>query len=107
MFKHWVLIPALLVSLLPPTFAQLGTIDQIEKATQAQFSSAVVEFRDFLSHPNDGHYESQINDNMNWTIKAFEKRGFSTKVIITPGAPHVFAEKQFVKKAKLYSSTYR
>lgn len=82
------------------TFAQLKTVNQIKKAAQTEFPIAVLEFRDFLSYPNDGHFDDQIKTNMQWAIDAFEKRGFNTKVITTPGAPHVFAEKQFVKKGK-------
>lgn len=82
------------------TFAELKTVNQIKKAAQTEFPIAVLEFRDFLSYPNDGHFDDQIKTNMQWAIDAFEKRGFSTKVITTPGAPHVFAEKQFVKNSK-------
>lgn len=95
------LITTLLLSL--PTItslAQLKTVPEIEKATKGEFIKAVADFRSFLQIPNDGHYPEQIDANRDWITQAFESRGFKTQLIKTPGAPHVYAEKQFVKKGK-------
>ncbi|MCB0491095.1 MAG: M20/M25/M40 family metallo-hydrolase [Cyclobacteriaceae bacterium] len=80
--------------------SQLKTVPEIEKATKAEFVKAVTDFRAALQIPNDGHYPEQIKANVSWATKAFEDRGFNTQLIKTPGAPHVYAEKQFVKKGK-------
>lgn len=96
------LLLAFLFLLLPviSALSQLKTIPEIEKATQAEFTAAVKDFREFLKIPNDGHYPEQIDANVEWATKAFQSRGFKTQLITTPGAPHVYAEKQFVKKGK-------
>ena len=78
----------------------MRTPQQIEMATQKEFPQAISQFREFLALPNDGHYPEQIKNNLDWVKKAFEQRGFTTRVIETPGAPHVFAEKNYVKKGK-------
>ncbi len=100
MFKYAAII--FLLYLLQPIHlqAQLKTLEKIEQASKDELHHAFTEFRDFLRIANDGHFIEQINGNMNWAIAAFEKRGFKTQVITTPGAPHVYAEKQFVKKGK-------
>lgn len=91
---------SLLFLSLSPVFGQLKTAEQIKKATQLEFPSAVSTFREFLSIPNDGHYPEQIQANMDWVIPAFQKKGFNTQVLKSAGAPHVFAEKQYVKNGK-------
>ncbi len=80
--------------------AQLKTAPEIQQATRDQFPQAIQDLRTFLSMPNDGKYPEQIKTNLDWVTKAFEERGFKTQLITTPGAPHVFAEKRFVKKGK-------
>lgn len=80
--------------------AQLKSAEQIEKGAKTEFPHAIQEFRDFLLLPNDGHIAEQINNNLKWAINAFEKRGFKTQIITSPGAPHVYAEKKYVKKGK-------
>lgn len=100
MFKRLLLILSVFTFPLQHIYGQLKTPPEIEKATRIAFPKAIEDFRSFLLIPNDGHYPEQINANMKWVSKAFESRGFITQVIKTPGAPHVFAEKQFVKKGK-------
>ncbi|MEQ8425810.1 MAG: M20/M25/M40 family metallo-hydrolase, partial [Cyclobacteriaceae bacterium] len=100
MFKFLTATIALLSICVYKTEAQLKTIPQIEKATHDQFSNAVTEFREFLKIPNDGNYPEQIQANVEWVTDAFEKRGFKTQLLESPGAPHVYAQKQFVKNGK-------
>lgn len=100
MFKYAAFISCLSLINSLEAVAQLKSAEQIEKAAKDEFPHAIQEFRDFLKLPNDGHFIEQINNNMKWAISAFEKRGFQTQIITSPGAPHVLAEKQFVKKGK-------
>lgn len=100
MFKYLLSVLSILTLPLHNIHGQLKTPPDIEKAVRIALPKAIEDFRAFLQIPNDGHYPDQINANMNWVSKAFENRGFKTQVIKTPGAPHVFAEKQFVKKGK-------
>ncbi|MBX2911947.1 MAG: M20/M25/M40 family metallo-hydrolase [Cyclobacteriaceae bacterium] len=97
---HLLAIALLFAIAAMPCQAQLNTAPDIEKATKAGFAKAISEFRDFLQVPNDGHYPAQIAANIGWATQAFQSRGFKTQLIETPGAPHVYAEKQFVKKGK-------
>lgn len=80
--------------------AQLKTREDIASATKKEMTQAVATFREFLAIPNDGNYPEQINNNLQWARQAFEKRGFTTQVLETSGASHVYAEKNFVKKGK-------
>lgn len=98
MSKYIVLFFCLTTNLL--ALAQLKTKAEIDKAVTTQLNPAIQEFKECLAIPNDGHYPEQINANMQWAVNAFAKRGFTTQIIETPGAPHVFAERKFVKKGK-------
>lgn len=96
-----IVLYAFLVLFIPGVaLAQLKTTDQIKSASLKELPEAITTLREFLALPNDGHYPEQINNNLIWVKKAFEVRGFETRVIETPGAPHLFAEQQFVKKGK-------
>ena len=80
--------------------AQLKTKEEIKGAAKDELANTLSVFREFLSIPNDGHYPEQIEANRIWITEAFAQRGFTTQLIKTPGAPHVYAEKNFVKKGK-------
>lgn len=98
MSKYLVLVFCLMLNAV--CLAQLHTRAEIDKAVANEVRTAIEEFRDCLSIPNDGNYPEQIEANMQWAMNAFAKRGFATQIIKTPGAPHVFAERKFVKKGK-------
>jgi len=100
MFTRSLLILCFAVIYFPAVLAQLKTVDDIKKASKTELSTTVKQFREFLAIPNDGHYPDQIRANMEWVMNAFNSRGFKTQVIKTDGAPHVYAEKQFVKNGK-------
>ena len=80
--------------------AQLRTKEEIAVAARKELPRATSDLREFLAIPNDGHYPEQIEANRIWITEAFAQRGFAVETIHTPGAPHVFAEKKFVKKGK-------
>lgn len=61
--------------------------------SQAALGQSVLEFRDFLALPNDGHYPEQINQNVAYSEELLHKRGFKTTRLISKGVPHVFAER--------------
>ncbi len=100
MFKKAISFLVLIFIVVATTRGQIKTQEQIKIASRNELQSAVFSFREFLAIPNDGHYPEQVTNNLNWIKTAFENRGFETAVIETPGAPHVFAEKKFVKKGK-------
>lgn len=100
MFKRVISFLGLVTLLVGSARGQIKTPEQIKTASRNELQNAVTSFREFLAIPNDGHYPDQINNNLTWVKTAFENRGFETKVIETPGAPHVFAERKFVKKGK-------
>ncbi len=100
MYARLLIATLLLTCPIFASLAQLKTVPEIERATKSEFVKAVNDLRAFLQIPNDGHYPEQIDANISWATKAFESRGFKTQLIKTPGAPHVYAEKQFVKKGK-------
>ncbi|MFM8912763.1 MAG: M20/M25/M40 family metallo-hydrolase [Flammeovirgaceae bacterium] len=66
-------------------------LDQIaEKFAVASFK----EFYELHSLPNDAHFPSDIETNVQWCEKAFAKRGFTTKRLNTETVPLLLAERK-------------
>ncbi len=59
---------------------------------QNRLRNAVDELKDFLAIPNFGLNKVDIEKNIEWLDKAFEKRKFSTQVLETIGNQLFFAE---------------
>lgn len=57
-------------------------------------AAAISLFRDFLSLPNDAHDPQAILNLVEWLEPQFERRGFETTRLETPGAPQLFAERK-------------
>lgn len=83
-----------------PTSAQTFTKQKIEQLSRVQFHKIIPEYREFLSLHNDGHYPDQIQTNLQWCVKAFNKRKFSTEVIESGGVPFVLAQRNFAGNKK-------
>jgi len=57
------------------------------------------EFYEFLSLPNDANIPEQLDANIKWCEKSFQRRGFKTQQLKTDRLPLVLAEKKY-KNAK-------
>ena len=68
---------------------------EILKAAKLHFPKALEEYRAFLGIPNDGHFPEQMQNNVNWCVKALENRRFDARVIFSKGVPHVFGQRMF------------
>lgn len=56
---------------------------------------AIEELKDFVLLPNDALIAADIDKNLEWSQKAFTKRGFKTSVLKTGKMPLFLAEKNF------------
>ncbi|MFH6601977.1 M20/M25/M40 family metallo-hydrolase [Maribacter algicola] len=80
--------------------AQKLSSEEIKTAANKKFPEAVFELNSFLEIPNDGHFPDQVTANKKKCESYFSQLGFTVKTISTEGAPLLFAEKKFRKKAK-------
>ncbi len=77
-----------------------------QKLTQEKLDELALQYgrqsfntlNELLSIPNDAHYPSDIEKNVQWCEKAFATRGFTTKRLETSTVPLLLAERK-VKKA--------
>ncbi|MBL7875878.1 MAG: M20/M25/M40 family metallo-hydrolase, partial [Cyclobacteriaceae bacterium] len=53
---------------------------------------------EFLLLANNSHSPEQINQNLEWCVKAMKKRGFETRVLHSRNVPHVYAQRQYNSK---------
>ena len=87
-------------------FAVQGLIAQdvskkkIDEASKEKFVDATYKLKAFLEIPNIGSIPDHVNNNLNWCQSTFSKLNFEVRTIKTEGAPLLFAEKKFHKKAK-------
>ncbi len=58
---------------------------------KSQVGHAINEIRDFVSIPNDALDHADINRNITWLTKKFNKRGFNSSVLPTEGESLFFA----------------
>lgn len=80
--------------------AQKLTSEKIESLSKQKFSEAVHQLNSFLQLPNDGHFSNQVEANLKKCQAIFSSLDFEIKIISTEGAPLLFAEKKFHRKAK-------
>lgn len=73
--------------------AQTLTAAQIENYIATDLKSSLLTFRQFLSIPNDGNFPDQINANLKWCQDTFNSLGFETRVLVSDGIPHLYAQK--------------
>jgi acetylornithine deacetylase/succinyl-diaminopimelate desuccinylase-like protein len=67
--------------------------DQLEELTLRHVDESFADLYDFLSLPNDAHLPEQVQVNLDWVKAAFERQGFETRVLPTPGPPLLLAER--------------
>ncbi|MGB5821633.1 MAG: M20/M25/M40 family metallo-hydrolase [Saonia sp.] len=97
----FLLLSCLSITMLPSrAFCQHLTASQIEEASMEKFPGALFKLNEFLKLPNDGHFPDQVAYNLEWCNTVFNELSFHTQTIRTEGAPILFAEKKFHKKAK-------
>ena len=73
---------------------KVPTPEQVQKTAHRHALNVFPEYLDFLQIPNDAR-SSDMDANMIWAEKAFQKRGFSTRRLPTGGLDWVFAEQNF------------
>ncbi len=73
---------------------------EIIASSENQLRTSLLEFRSYLSLPNNGNVASDIQINLDWTKNALEKRGYSTQILTSNGIPHLFAQGQLDPKKK-------
>lgn len=80
--------------------AQNGSVEKIKLVAKAKFPEAIFNLNSFLQLANDGHFSDQVTTNLKKCEAIFHALDFKTQVISTEGAPLLFAEKRFHRKAK-------
>ncbi|MGB5553489.1 MAG: M20/M25/M40 family metallo-hydrolase [Flavobacteriaceae bacterium] len=80
--------------------AQNLSAKKINTLANEKFPEAIFDLIEFLKLKNDGHYENEIQQNLAWCDAVFTDLKFETQVIETEGAPLLFADILFHKKAK-------
>lgn len=68
---------------------------QINEAAIQKLPDAIQELRKFLSIPNNGNFSANVLANLDYCRQQFERLGFKTETLTTPGEPLLFAEKIF------------
>ena len=79
--------------------AQNMNQSQIQALAKNKLPSAIEEFRDFLSLPNDGNYADQIDLNVDWGLKKMKSLGFATSIVVSKGTKHVYSERKYHSQA--------
>lgn len=98
MSKKWFVCIVFLTHL--TVSGQVMTSEEIKIEANKKFTESLYDLKDFLKIANDGHYPDQVKNNLDRCTKIFEKLDFTTKVLTTDGAPLLFAQREFHKKAK-------
>jgi acetylornithine deacetylase/succinyl-diaminopimelate desuccinylase-like protein len=75
-------------------FASAQPKPNLESIVQKHVKNYYADLYDFMVLPSNAHIKEQIQPNLDWLKKAFEKRGFSTEALPTGGHPVFFAEKK-------------
>jgi hypothetical protein len=79
-----------------------GTNNLIAK----QMFQAITELRDFVAIPKDAVNPADIKKNIEWSHKAFVKRGFKTSLVVNGDLPIFVAERTFTKGSKTVMFTF-
>lgn len=66
--------------------------EKINRLAKQKFPDAIFSLIDFLKLPNDGHFENEIQQNLQWCDSVFTDLKFETRIFKTEGAPLLFAE---------------
>lgn len=68
--------------------------DQLTQLADKYAKASFEEFKAILSIPNDAHFPTDIEKNVEWCEMAFQKRAFTTTRLKTNGAPLLLAERK-------------
>ncbi|WP_373398499.1 M20/M25/M40 family metallo-hydrolase [Algoriphagus halophilus] len=98
-FKQFILPLFLFPLTFQNVFAQL-TSNEIKEESSKELRSSLKTFREYLSIPNNGKVDEDIQANLEWCKDALESRGFNTKELKSGSVPHLFAEGTFDPKKK-------
>lgn len=90
----------MLLNFTSSVFTQNKTKNEIKRFALQKFPEALTNLKSFLEIPNDGNFPEEIDNNLKWCKNIFNSLNFEVKLIKTPGAPLLFAEKKTNKKAK-------
>lgn len=71
----------------------------ILRFARQQVTPALFELKEFLAIPNLSRNKQHQQNNVEWCVVAFAKRGFKTQVLSSGDSPFVFAERHFKKGA--------
>lgn len=82
------------------SLAQRLSTEEINTVAKEKFPVAISDLMSFLRLPNDGHFENEIEQNLQWCDSVFLALKFKTQVIKTDGAPLLFAEKKVQNNLK-------
>ncbi|SDG55903.1 M20/M25/M40 family metallo-hydrolase [Psychroflexus sediminis] len=74
-------------------FSQTPDQDRLEKLADQALQNKIELLKDWLSIPNNGLVEQQVQANLNYAQTAFETRGFKTRVLETEATPLLLAER--------------
>lgn len=74
--------------------------NEIKQASDDKLFNAISNLQQFLRLKNDGNFSDEIEKNKQWCDSVFTTLNFKTKTILTEGAPLLYAEKVYHKKAK-------
>lgn len=66
----------------------------LESIVQKHVKNYYGDLYDFMVLPSNAHIKEQIQPNLDWLKKAFEKRGFNTEALPTDGHPVFFCRKE-------------
>ncbi|MEE9362819.1 MAG: M20/M25/M40 family metallo-hydrolase [Cellulophaga sp.] len=72
-------------------FTAFFSFSQNEEQVKIKVRKSINELKDFVSIPNDALDHAEINRNLTWLTKAFNKRGFNTSILPTTGESLFFA----------------
>lgn len=67
--------------------------NQINELATRSGIQTLPEFVEFLSIPNDGHFQDHVSRNINWLIHRFDELGFHTRILEATHNPYLLLEK--------------
>lgn len=66
---------------------------QLRTMASSQALPAILFYREFLALPNDANHPDQIAALNEWVMRAFDERGFESRLLPTAGSSSVYAER--------------
>lgn len=90
----------LITCLSPPLFSQKSKNSNLDKIAEKFAIASFDEFYALHSLPNDAHFLTDIEKNVQWCENAFAKRGFTTQRLNTETVPLLLAERKVANAKK-------